>query len=231
MNRAFPGDASGTLSYRIAHVVKTQIFPQVKVVVDLHAGGKEAIFPLCTSFHPLPDAARHQETARIAALFDTPFIFVYSREMASGLLVDEAEDEGLITIGGEFGHGETASIQGVKHAYEGVVNVMRHYGLLEGDVKRIDTERNSTPRLVTAADLKDYIPCPCDGIWEPAVVPGATVDSGELVGRIHQFEDHAFDPRTVVAHRAGIVIAMYSPAVCRKGATLYVIGEESPLKA
>ena len=231
MNRAFPGTASGTLSYRIAHVVKTRILPQVKVVVDLHAGGKEAVFPLCTSFHPLPDAAQHEETARIAALFDTPFIFVYSRQMASGLLVDEAENEGLITIGGEFGHGETTSIQGVEHAYEGVLNVMRHYDLLEGDVRRIDTERASRPRLVAAGDLKDYIPCPCDGIWEPAIAPGATVQSGELVGRIHQFEDHASEPRTVVAHKSGIAIALYSAAVCHKGATLYVIGEESPPKA
>ena len=231
MNRAFPGKASGTLSYRIAHFVKTQVFPRVKVVVDLHAGGKEAVFPLCTSFHPLPDAAQHRETARIASLFDTPFIFVYSRQMASGLLVDEAEDEGLITIGGEFGHGETASIRGVKHAYEGVLNVMRHYRFLDGDVTRIDRERDSAPRLVTAANLEDYIPCPCDGIWEPAVVAGATVGAGELVGRIHRFEDHASLPLPVTAHKAGIAIAMYSAAVCRKGATLYVIGEESPLEA
>src|SRR3954453_3739706 len=29
MNRAFPGNARGTLSYRIAHFVKASIFPQV----------------------------------------------------------------------------------------------------------------------------------------------------------------------------------------------------------
>ena len=227
MNRAFPGKASGTLSYRIAHFVKTRIFPQVEVVVDLHAGGKEAVFPLCTSFHPLPNQAQYEETARVAAVFDTPFIFVYTRQMASGLLVDEAEDEGLITIGGEFGSGEMTSVRGVKHAYDGLLNVFRHYGLLEGLVNKIDPTRQSPPRLVMAADLKDYVPCPCDAIWEPAVTPGAEVEDGQVLGRLHQFEDHASEHRTVAAHKSGIVIAMYAAAVCRKGATLYVIGEES----
>ena len=32
MNRAFPGDPRGTVSYRISNFVKTRIFPQVRVV-------------------------------------------------------------------------------------------------------------------------------------------------------------------------------------------------------
>jgi predicted deacylase len=74
MNRAFPGNPRGTLSYRIAHFVKTRVFPQVRVVLDLHAGGREASFPLCTSLHPIPDPAQQAETLRVARLFDTPFI-------------------------------------------------------------------------------------------------------------------------------------------------------------
>ena len=228
MNRAFPGRPAGTISYRIANFVKTKVFPQVGAIIDLHAGGREAVFPLCTSFHPLSDAARYNETARVAALFDTPFIFVYSRQMASGLLVDEAEDEGLIAVGGEFGHGESTSVQGVRHAYEGIQNVLRHYGLLDGEIKRIDETRASPPRLITAAELKDYIPSPSDGIWEPAVPIGGEVRQGELIGRIHQFDDHVSSPHEVIAHKEGVVIAMYSAALCRKGATLYVIGEEIP---
>ncbi|HJY09101.1 MAG TPA: succinylglutamate desuccinylase/aspartoacylase family protein, partial [Bryobacteraceae bacterium] len=137
MNRAFPGDARGTLSYRIANFVKTRIFPQVRVVIDIHAGGKESVFPLCTSFHPLPNPEQHAETAAIARLFDTPFIFVYSRQMASGLLSDEAEDEGKIAFGGEFGHAEGTSASGVRHAYEGIRNVLRHYGMLQGEIVRV----------------------------------------------------------------------------------------------
>jgi predicted deacylase len=226
MNRAFPGNARGTLSHRIADFVKTKIFPQVRVVVDIHAGGNEAVFPLCTSFHPLPDPKQFADTERIARLFDTPFLFVYSRQMASGLLSDEAEDEGKIALGGEFGNAEAVSSRGVKHAYEGIRNVLRHYRMLSGDIMRIDPERNSAPRMVQAPFLTDYIPTPRSGIWEPVVQPGADVAEGDLIGRIHDFSDHTSAPMEIRAHKNGVIIAAYFAAVCKKGLTLYVVGED-----
>jgi predicted deacylase len=226
MNRAFPGKPRGTLSFRIANFVKTQIFPRVRVVLDIHAGGNEAVFPLCASFHPLSDAEQYAETVRVAQLFDTPFLFVYSRQMASGLLTDEAEDEGKIALGGEFGNAESASPKGVLHAYEGIRNVLRYYKMLSGDVARIDVNRPNPPRLVQAPNLIDYIPAPATGIWEPVVAPGTDVRAGDLIGRLHDFNNHASDPHEIRAHKSGIVIALFFAARCEKGLTLYVIGED-----
>jgi len=229
MNRAFPGNPRGTLSYRIAHFAKTRVFPHVRIVLDIHSGGNEAVFPLCTSLHPRPDPAQQAEMVEVAKLFDPPFIFIYSRQMASGLLTDEAEDEGKIAIGGEFGFAESASPKGVRHAYEGVKNVLRHYGLLEGEVEPIDPDRGTPPRLVSAPELRDYIPCPRDGVWEPLFQPGAEVEAGQLIGRIHDFSEHASDPLDIAAHRGGVIIAQYFPAVCRKGLTLFVIAQDVTL--
>lgn len=226
MNRAFPGNPRGTLSYRIADFAKTRVFPRARVVLDLHAGGREASFPVCTSVHPIPDPAQRDETFAVARLFDTPFVYVYSRQMASGLLTDEAEDEGKIAIGGEFGFGEGSSLRGIAHAYEGVKNVLRHYGMLAGDIVRIDASRPHPPRLVQAPNLADYVPCPVSAIWEPVVTPGMDVNEGELVGRLHDFADHASAPLEILAHRTGVVIALHFGAVCRRGATLYVIAED-----
>ncbi|MBN9662117.1 MAG: succinylglutamate desuccinylase/aspartoacylase family protein [Acidobacteria bacterium] len=227
MNRAFPGNARGSISYRISNFVKTQVFPQVKVVIDIHSGGREAVFPLCTSFHRLPDAEQFAEMARAARLFDTPFLFVYSRQMGSGLLTDEAEDDGKIAIGGEFGSGELVSPEGVHHAYEGSLNVMRQYGLLPGPVKHSTRKQ----RLVQAPNLDDYRPCPRDGIWEPLAVPGEDVAQGQLLGRLHDFSDHTAPALEIRAHRAGVLIARYAAAVCPKGLTLFVIGEETEFPA
>lgn len=193
MNRAFPGDAHGTISRRISNFIKTKVFPRVRVVIDIHSGGREAVFPLCTSFHRLPDAAQFAEMAGAARLFDTPFLFVYSRQMGSGLLTDEAEDEGKIAIGGEFGSGETVNPTGVLHAYEGSLNVMRHYRLLPGPVRHIASEQRRQ-RLIQAPNLSDYRPGPRDGIWEPAALPGADLVEGQLIGRLHDFSDHSAAP-------------------------------------
>lgn len=230
MNRAFPGDPRGTISRRISDFVKTKIFPRVRVVIDIHSGGREAVFPLCTSFHRLPDAAQFAEIAKAAQLFDTPYLFVYSRQMGSGLLTDEAEDDGKIAIGGEFGSGEGVNPEGVLHAYEGSLNVLRHYGLLPGPVRAI-AHPPRRQRLVQAPNLTDYRPCPHDGIWEPLALPGDDLAEGELIGRLHDFSDHSAAPVEIRAHRAGVLIARYAAAVCPKGLTLFVIGEETEFPA
>ena len=226
MNRAFPGQARGTISYRIAHFVKTRIFPQGRVVLDIHSGGKEGAFPICTSFHPIPDPAQRAEIARVSQLFDTPFVLIYASTMASGLLTDEAEAEGKITIGGEFGGGETTSRWGVRHAYEGILNVLRHYRLLEGEVRKIRPAGMPAPILVKADQLHYYVPCPRDGVWEPLVDLGAQVENGELIGRLHDFSDHSAAPLEIVAPRAGYVAMMHLSARPLKGQTLYVVADE-----
>jgi len=69
MNRAFPGNPRGTISYRISNFVKMHIFPQVHAVIDIHSGGNEAIYPLCSSFHPIADPQQRAEIAQVARLF------------------------------------------------------------------------------------------------------------------------------------------------------------------
>ena len=226
MNRAFPGNPRGTVSYRISHFVKTWILPRVRVVLDIHSGGNEAIFALCASFHPIPDPVQRAEIAKVARLFDTPFILLYSSQMASGLLTDEAEAMGKVTIGGEFGFGESTNRRGTLHAYEGIKNVLRHYGLLPGEIVKIDPGRQAPPRFVQAINLEDYIPCPRNGIWEPTVELGSDVNEGELLGRLHDFSDHSSEPSEIRAPRSGIISALHFAAQCKKGLTLYVICQE-----
>ncbi len=225
MNRAFPGNARGSITYRIADFVKRRVFPQVRVVIDIHSGGMEGAFPMCTSFHPIANDEQRREMAEVARLYDTPVVMIYSRSLHSGLLPDEAEDEGKIAIGSEFGGGGTCSIQGTRHAYEGTLNVLRHYGHLEGEIRRVDADRPHPPRFIAAPSLADYRPSPRDGIWEPTAALGADVAEGELLGRLHDFSDHSLPPHEIRAHRSGVLAMEHLGAVCRKGATLYVIGQ------
>jgi predicted deacylase len=154
-------------------------------------------------------------------------MLIYASQMASGLLTDEAEAEGKIAIGGEFGFGESVNRRGVLHARIGIQNVLRHYGMLSGDIVRIDPARPHPPVLVDARDLEDYIPCPQDGVWEPLVDLGEEVREGQLIGRIHSFSDHAAAPSEIRAHRDGFLIMMCGTAQCRQGTTLFVIARRA----
>lgn len=226
MNRAFPGDPRGTISLRIANFVTTQIFPRVGLVVDLHAGGREGGFALCTSFHRVPDPNHFAEIAEAASLFDLPFMLVYSSGMASGLLTSQAEAEGKISIGGEFGFGEGINRKGVRHACEGIRNLLKHYGMLRGEITKIDFDRAAPSRLVDASNLEDYIPAPHVGVWEPLVDLGDLVFEGQLIGYLHDVSRQESLPTELHAHRDGYLMMMCGTAQCVEGTTLYVIAAE-----
>jgi predicted deacylase len=226
MNRAFPGNPRGSISYRIASFVKNHLFPQARVVIDIHAGGVEGAFPVCTSFHPILDPAQRAEIAKVSRLFDTGFAFIYSSAMATGLLTDEAEAEGKIALGGEFGAGASTDAVGVRHAYEGIRNVLRHYGLLEGEILKIRENGAGPTKLIRADKLDSYVPAPRDGVWEPVVRPGDEVRQGQLLGRLHDFSDHSSPAFDVVAPRCGIVAMLHLAARPTKGQTLFVVAEQ-----
>ena len=226
MNRAFPGNPKGSLTFRIAHFVTTQILARSDVVVDVHAAGLGPNFALCSSFHMVKDQQQFQEMAQVASLFDTPFVYIYSSEMAGGLLTDQAEAMGKITIGGEFGHSHGVSPRGVKHAYEGIKNVMRHYGVLPDAVTRIAPERGSPPKLVEAVHLDQYIPAPATGIYEALFEVGTWVEQDQLVGRLFDFERVDGQPDEIRAPRSGWLIRQPFHVPVQKGETTIVVAQE-----
>jgi len=226
MNRAFPGNPRGSLTYRIADFVTTQILSRTDVVLDIHSGGRILRFPMCSSFHETPDPAQQAEMAKVARLFDTPFVMVYAKAMASGLLTDEAEGMGKITIGTELGYGEATIREGVTYAETGILNVLRYYGLLEGAPVRVRSVDAPAPRIVRAVRLEDYIPAPISGIYEPTAEPGQWVEAGDRVGRIYDFDYAGSAPLEMRAPRAGWLLVTPFAARVEKGQTVVVVAEE-----
>lgn len=226
LNRAFPGNARGTLTYRIAHFVTSRIFPLVDVVLDIHAAGRGVDFAICSSFHQISDPRQYKEMKVVASLFDTPFVFIYSSDMGSGLLTEEAEALGKVTIGGEFGHSEGVLHQGLQHAYHGIKNVLRHYGVLPGEIVKVDPERGSPPKLVEAVALENYVPAPFTGVFEPIFKVGSPIQQGQPVGRLYDFERVGSPALEVRAPRDGYILVQPFKAPIKKGDTMLVIAQE-----
>lgn len=226
MNRAFPGDPQGTITYRIAHFVTQEILNRADVVLDIHSGGRILRFPMVSSFHEVPDPHQQREMAEAARLFDTPFVMVYAKAMARGLLTDEAEAMGKITIGTELGYGDATIREGVTYARAGILNVLRHYGLLEGAVERVRPADAPPPRIIRAVRLEDYIPAPISGIYEPTAEPGQWVEAGDLVGRLYDFDYPGGPPLEMRAPRSGWLLVVPFAAAVPKGQTVIVVAED-----
>lgn len=227
MNRAFPGDARGTITVRIARFMTDEVLSRADVVIDLHSAGVGFEMIRCTSFHQVDDPARYAEFRETALLFGTPFVMIYTGGMGTGLLTEEAEAMGKITIGSELGFGASTDLDGVRWAQQGTRNVMRRYGLLDEPIVDLVTPGLDRQRVVSATDINRYVTAPVSGISEPLVPIGAYVETGQPVSRIHDFERIGEDPVEIVADGNGYVMCRKFRAATEQGEVVMVIAEEA----
>ncbi|WP_240763093.1 succinylglutamate desuccinylase/aspartoacylase domain-containing protein [Paenibacillus thalictri] len=228
MNRAFPGDANGTITSRIAHFVTHEVLSRADIVVDIHAAGTSMEIMRAASFHQIDDPELFRAHVETAFAFGMPFALVYTGGMGTGLLSEEAEKMGKITIGGEFGYGASADLEGVRWAYEGLKNVMKLHGLMPGELERLLPERFKRQVLAANTDIDRYITAPISGIAEPLAPIGAFVNKGDPVVCIHDFDDITNPGVIIQADRDGYVACRKFRARTRQGDVVMVIAEEIP---
>jgi predicted deacylase len=226
MNRVFPGDAGGTITQRIARFVTDEVLSRADVVIDLHSGGAGFEIIRCMSFHQVTDPARFAEFRETALLFGTPFVMIYTGGMGTGLLTEEAEAMGKITIGSELGFGASTDLDGVRWAHHGVLNVMRRYGLLDESPVDLAPPGLDRQRVVSATDIDRYVTAPVSGISEPLVPIGAFVKEGQPVARIHDFERIDEPPTEIRADGDGYVMCRKFRAATEQGEVVMVIAAE-----
>lgn len=226
MNRVFPGDAAGTMTQRIARFLTDEVLARADIVIDLHAGGVGFETIRCMSFHYVADPARFAQFRETALLFGAPFVMIYTGEMGTGLLTEEAEAMGKLTIGSELGFGASTDLDGVRWAHHGTLNVLRHHGLLAEPVVDLTPPGLDRQRVVAATDIDRYVTAPVSGISEPLVPVGAFVTKGQPVARIHDFERIDEPPVEIAADGDGYVLCRKFRAVTEQGEVVMVIAEE-----
>ena len=227
MNRAFPGREDGSLSFRMARFLTDEVLPRADVVIDIHSGGRGFQIVPTMSFHTVDDPALKQQFKETAFLFGTPFTMIYTSGMGTGLLTEEAERLGKITIGSELGYGASTDIDGVRWASQGLLNVMRHYELLNEPVVDLTLEKwGKTQRLVQNIDIDTWVTSPIAGISEPLAPLGSYVTAGTPVARVHDFYRWDEPGIDIVADQDGYVLCRKFRAKTEQGDVVMVIANE-----
>jgi predicted deacylase len=226
MNRAFPGDAHGTITYRMARFMTDELLTRADVVLDIHSGGVGYEIARTMSFHKVNDPEMHKAFKETAFLFGTPFTMIYTSGMGTGLLTEEAEKMGKITIGSELGFGASTDYWGVKWAHHGTLNVMRRFGLLDEPVVDLTPPGLDRQRLIENTDIDRWVTAPVRGISEPLVELGSFVEKGTPVTRIHDFDRWDEPGVEIAADVDGYVLARKFRAMTEQGEVVMVIAEE-----
>ncbi|WP_135821504.1 succinylglutamate desuccinylase/aspartoacylase family protein [Halostella litorea] len=128
MNRAYPGDESGTSSERIA-AATFEAATRADLILDLHQGSTSRMINevrvRCGKRH-----RAHSKCLELAKAFGAGYVL--DQKGPDGQLARAAPDEGIPTVDPELGGSVGWDEESVRVGVEGVFNVLRHYGFLDG---------------------------------------------------------------------------------------------------
>ncbi|MEY9325622.1 N(2)-acetyl-L-2,4-diaminobutanoate deacetylase DoeB [Sinorhizobium fredii] len=211
MNRSFPGKPDGTVTEKIADYFRRVLLPLADIVLDFHSGGRTLDFlPFCAA-HILPDKAQEAKAFEFVRAFGAPYSMKMLEIDAVGMYDTAAEEMGKIFITTELGGGGSATARTAAIAKRGVANVLRHAGIIAGEIEAQPTEWLDMPSGDCFAFAED------GGLVEFLVDLGETVEQDAVIARILPVGRTGEKPIEVRARMRGLLAARHYPGLIKAG--------------
>ncbi|MFN3131181.1 N(2)-acetyl-L-2,4-diaminobutanoate deacetylase DoeB [Roseibium sp.] len=219
LNRSFPGRPDGTVTQKIAHFVDTVLIPMADIVLDYHSGGKTLDFVPFAAAHVLDN--KDQQAACVAAMqaFNAPYSATMLEIDSIGMLDTAAEQKGKVFVTTELGGGGTATARSIGMAKKGARNLLKHAGILSGELKLNPSVTLDMP------DGDCFVFCEHSGMIEPVIDLGDEIAEGEVIARVWQTERSGAAPIEYRAKRSGILMARHFPGLVKMGDCLAVVAK------
>lgn len=211
LNRSFPGRPDGTVTEKIADYFQRDLLPRADIVVDFHSGGRTLDFlPFCAAHFLLDEALQKKAFAAVQA-FAAPYSMKMQEIDSVGMYDTAAEEMGKVFITTELGGGGTARAATVGIAKRGVMNVLRHAGIVSGEVDLRPTQWLDMPSASCFSFSEE------EGLIEPLVDLGDHVAPGQVLAHIHPATRTGAPPVPVYARLSGILVARHFPGLVKSG--------------
>lgn len=217
LGRLFPGIAGGKALERVAHTLTTRLIHNADLVMDLH--GADALEDLTdhTYIPPLVGApTRPWSGWDLAEVYGIELV----EEMPPGKLAGTAAHAGanagipsILTEAGAFGH---VREDAVRVHYDGVVNVLRRVGILQG---------MPTPKVRARKIRHERMHSPATGLFYPTVKAGDHVGVGDVLGEITDY--FGVPLATITAPAAGGIDFIKYSLATNKGDSIFHVAVDA----
>ncbi len=210
LNRVFPGKATGTVSERIAYTVH-QLQQGADFYIDLHGGDiHESLVPFVI-YSKVGGEKLAEESKQASAAVGFPYVV--------GSVSDNGSIGGAATVGvpgflAELGQCGRWSEEEVHQYMEGIENVLRFLGTLEGEV----VENLG----VQFMDQMTVLKAQHDGCWYPFKALEEEVKKGEKIGEIRDFFGQVLSE--YFAETDGLLLYLVTSLAITEGDPLAAIG-------
>ncbi len=212
LNRAFPGDARGSYTERIAHVLANDGLANVDTVIDLHGGGSWCV----NSF-----VFQSEGGADLALSFPAPFIV--NAPSWSVTLTGYARSKGLSVVGVEMGGRSQFESQWADKIADGLFRALVKIGIVDPVTPPVDVARPIPVKPSTV--LRPAI----GGIFVPTIDAsqvGTIVPEGTLLGMMVHPATHAvLEEFRAPFPKTAVMLLRPFVAQLEGGAMTYVLSE------
>ncbi len=173
-NRVFPGNPEGTLSQRTAHILFTEVVSKADALIDCHGGDiTEDIDDMVIAGQGEDDDV-NRAAFDMARCFPTTYVTTLPKGV-SGLTITAQGLYGIPCVTSEAGTPHNVRERHVRFHYEGVNNILKYFGILEGEPEMVEPAESPKRYRMTAAQ---------GGIWHPKAELGEKVAKGQLIGEM-----------------------------------------------
>ena len=176
--RVFPGDADGSITQRIARLITDQILPHADFFIDLHSGGMAYDIPTLVGYIHNDTPLGHKSQAGARA-FATPVLWGHPG-LAPGRTLSAAVDHDVPCLYTEAPGGGFARTDDIECFYDGVMNVAKWLGMLEGE----PNPSPATHHLIGDGNMDEATLAPVAGYFRADVSLLDEVTSGQRIGTI-----------------------------------------------
>lgn len=134
LNRSFPGSSRGSLAGRIAQLFLTEIVAKCDYGIDLHTGAIHR-----SNLPQIRADLSDPETNELAHAFGVPVLL--NANIRDGSLRESAAELGVKMLLYEGGEALRFDELSIRAGLKGIINVMRHLGMLKSSQRKSKRER------------------------------------------------------------------------------------------
>jgi predicted deacylase len=224
-NRSFPGSPDGPPNEQLADFLTRELIPPADVVIDMHSGGRTAWFLPCSHMHVVDDAEQRRAMLAGMLAWNSDWHFLYIDVNGSGLLPVEAEEQGKVVITTELGGGGRVPAPVHALAWSGLTNVLRHVGVLAGEVQTRASLGLPDAVVLDGRDPANYVVAEEDGIFEGLLEPGVMVRAGDPVARLWFPDTPGRPPDVLRAPLDGVLACIRAIPATEAGDGAFTLGQ------
>jgi len=208
VNRAFPGNMSGSLASRVAATLTKRVLPAIDFGIDFHTGGGSRY-----NYPQIRFSKGDKKAEELAKMFAAPYILCKANIPKSLRKVAMSMKKPIIVYeGGEALRFDALSIE---QGLEGLKRVMHAHGMT-------DSAPPSPLEKPKKFNKTSWLRASRSGIFLWSKQSGVKVNAGEQLGIIN--DPYGENRVWVLAHRSGYIIGHNNAPVVSQGDALFHIG-------